>query len=50
MGSDFDANNRTLDVGSYSHISTIRRDIIVSSAEMHNGAMRTDYDQPWVKK
>jgi hypothetical protein len=48
LGSDFDANNRTIDVGSNSHISTIRRDIIASSTEMQHGAMRTDYDKPWL--
>ena len=46
LGSDFDANNRTLDAAS-SHISTIRRDIV--SAEMQ-GVHRTDYDKPWLSK
>lgn len=46
LGSDFDANNRTLDAPS-SHISTIRRDI--ASAEMQ-GIHRTDYDKPWLSK
>ena len=49
LGSDFDANNRTLDVGTGSHQSTIRRDIIQSSVGMQ-GVHRTDYDKPWLSK
>ena len=50
LGSDFDANNRTLDVGTGSHQSTIRRDIIQSSVGGMQGVHRTEYDKPWFSK
>lgn len=46
MGSDFDANNRTMGQTSSQHESTMRRDI-----EPHMQApIRTEYDKPFISR
>jgi len=45
MGSDFDANNRTMGVSTNKN-STIRQDIGHSMRDQ----IRTEYDRPWVSK
>ena len=45
MGSDFDANNRTLGVATNAN-STIRREVDQNMQQ----PIRTDYDRPWVSK
>ena len=48
MGSDFDANNRTMGtvVAASNHDSTMRREIDVNMP----GKIKTEYDKPWMSK
>ena len=46
MGSDFDANNRTLGTTNSQHESTMRREIDSNMP----GKIRTEYDKPWMSK
>lgn len=46
MGSDFDANNRTMGVSGSNHSATLQRSV----QEHLPGKMPTEYDKPWVSK
>lgn len=45
LGSDFDANNRTVGISSKNQ-STLRSNMEANMQEI----MRTDYDKPWLSK